>query len=70
MGYRWAMDYRVLLPLRFPSLRPIKPAMDVIRPPGSRSHNHVSRQPFGTLQKEVAQDRHGHGKATLLAQHS
>ena len=44
--------------------------MDVTRPPGFRSHNHMSRQPFGTLQKEGAQDRYGHGKATLLAQHS
>src|SRR6266568_2097947 len=30
----------------------------------------MSRQPFRTLQKEGAQDRHGHGKATLLAQRS
>ncbi len=60
----------VRLALRFPSLRPIKPAMDVIRPPGFHFHNHMSRQPFGTLQKEGAQDRHGHGKATLLAERS
>ena len=32
MGSRRAMDYRVLLPLRFPSLWPIKSAMDVILP--------------------------------------
>jgi hypothetical protein len=38
--------------------------------PGSDCHNHMSKQPFGTLQKEGAQDRHGHGKATLLTQRS
>src|SRR6266581_5342400 len=70
MGYQWAMDYMVLLPLRFPSLRTIKPAMDAIRSPGFDCHNHMSKQPFGTLQKEGAQDRHGQGKATLLAQRS
>jgi hypothetical protein len=59
------MDYMVRLALRFPSLRPIKPAMDAIRSPGFDCHNHMSKQPFGTLQKEGAQDRHGHGKATL-----
>lgn len=26
--------------------------MDLIRPPGFDSHSHMSRQPFGTLQKE------------------
>ncbi len=70
MDCRLAKDCMVRLALRFPSLRPIKPAMDVIRPPGFHFHNHMSRQPFGTLQKEGAQDRHGHGKATLLAQRS
>ena len=70
MDCRLAKDCMVHLALRFPSLRPIKPAMDVIRPPGFHFHNHMSRQPFGTLQKEGAQDRHGHGKATLLAQRS
>src|SRR6266487_1189508 len=49
---------------------PIKPAMDVIRPPGFHLHNHMSRQPFGTLQKEGAQNRHGRENATLLAQRS
>ncbi len=70
MDCRLAKVCMVRLALRFPSLRPIKRAMDVIRPPGFHLHNHMSRQPFGTLQKEGAQDRHEHEKATLLAQRS
>ena len=50
MDCRLAKDCIVRLALRFPSLRPIKPAMDVIRPPGFHFHSHMSircSEPYG-----------------------
>ena len=50
MGSRSAKDCMVRLALRFPYLRPIKPAMDVIRPPGFQFHSHMSirrSEPYG-----------------------